>query len=118
MSDREYQGWTNYETWCVNLWISNDEHTQREHQALARECVQDARESDETFTRLQRARLIMADRMKEQFEECVCEHTTSGLFADLLQASLDEVNWGEIAAHCIDESLVAEVEAEEGEDSE
>jgi hypothetical protein len=24
MKDQAYNGWTNYETWCVNLWISND----------------------------------------------------------------------------------------------
>lgn len=24
--DDTYQGWTNYETWAVHLWISNEQH--------------------------------------------------------------------------------------------
>lgn len=25
MSDRKHSGWTNYETWAFNLWLSNEE---------------------------------------------------------------------------------------------
>lgn len=24
--DRTYNGWSTYETWLVNLWITNDQH--------------------------------------------------------------------------------------------
>lgn len=29
MNHNEYNGWTNYETWAVNLWIDNDGGTER-----------------------------------------------------------------------------------------
>jgi hypothetical protein len=34
LTDTEYNGWTNYETWNVALWINNDESLYH----LAREC--------------------------------------------------------------------------------
>jgi len=34
LTDTEYNGWTNYETWNVALWIDNDEGLYN----LAREC--------------------------------------------------------------------------------
>ena len=34
LTDTEYNGWTNYETWNVALWIGNDEGLYN----LAREC--------------------------------------------------------------------------------
>ena len=37
MSDTKYNGWTNYETWAVKLWIDNEQGTQLAWQDAARE---------------------------------------------------------------------------------
>jgi hypothetical protein len=37
MADETYNGWTNYETFCVHLWLSNEEPSWRHWQAVARE---------------------------------------------------------------------------------
>jgi len=32
---KKYNGWTNYETWCVNLWLTNEASTEQEVRMLA-----------------------------------------------------------------------------------
>jgi len=41
-----YNGWTNYETWAVALWIDNDEDSYRERQELARQFERDEDDPD------------------------------------------------------------------------
>jgi hypothetical protein len=45
MSDQEYNGWTNYETWLVNLWMDNDPGSQDYYRETAKE-MYDAAETE------------------------------------------------------------------------
>jgi hypothetical protein len=183
MTDR-YNGWTNYETWCVNLWLSNDEGSSRYWNAAAEdawrkeiemirariwqdqqgyrwqvtgethdyacelgsghcetlpEAVKEVRklcssldekehalrvelasylgghllgldlridvpngrggqaEADGTFSRAERARYDLADRLKGSLENDNPLAEQSNMWSDLLSAALSEVNWSEIA---------------------
>ena len=103
MNRKEYNGWTNYETWCVNLWMSNDQGSDEYYRETAQEIYDDS-ESDKTFTREERATLTLSDRLKDEFEEQQSELTgITGVFADLLGAALSEVNWHEIAEHYVED---------------
>ena len=101
---KEHNGWYNYETWLVKLWIDNEEGSSRYWDETAQEVYDDA-EADGTFTRDERAALDLADRLKDEFEEAQPEVT--GFWADLLNAAMSEVNWHEIAEH-----YIADVEKE------
>ena len=79
-NDRKYNGWTNYETWCVNLWFENDE-------GLYRDLLYLAQEADNVYD--------LSQDIKAMVEEWTPEVT--GLFADLINAALSEVDWQEIA---------------------
>lgn len=98
---KEYNGWTNYETWNVSLWMNNDGYAYWEEES--QECYNNA-EGDDCFTRDERATLDLADRIKEYHDEQMAEITgVTGVFTDLLNAALSSVNWYEIARHFIDD---------------
>ena len=42
MTDTTYNGWHNYETWNVHLWLTNEEATYRYWRALAQLCRREA----------------------------------------------------------------------------
>lgn len=75
-----YNGWSNYETWLVNLWLS--------------EFLQEL-DIDDVST--------LADYIEEYLEENNPIKETSGLYVDLLTSALKEVNYREIAEDILDE---------------
>jgi pyruvoyl-dependent arginine decarboxylase (PvlArgDC) len=89
MSDG-YNGWTNYETWNAALWWG--ENGMSGYWIGEAEEMLEADDSDDVAMQL-------ADRMKsETIDEMP---TVTGMYADLLKAALDEVNWREIAEHYV-----------------
>lgn len=109
-----YNGWTNYETWNVALWMGEDGNYWAE---IAQE-VYDSAEADGTFSRDERAALDLADVLQERHDEMEAELTEGkiGTLIDLLRASLSEVNWHEIAEHYIEDCDKDEEEAEESDE--
>ena len=87
--EKGYNGWTNYETWAVKLWLDNEETSYR----YWLECARHFRESDGDDKDKSAYRL--AKMLKEQIEEG--SPLSSGMYADLLGAALSMVDWREIA---------------------
>jgi hypothetical protein len=97
----EYNGWTNFETWLVNLWMSNDQGSQEYCAEQAQEAWDDA-ETDPGYpglTRTDHATASLSETLKANSEEGAQDWmgTQSGMFADMLNAALSSVNWYEIA---------------------
>jgi hypothetical protein len=93
-----YNGWKNYETWNVALWLDNDQGTQEEMTDLA------YRHRDEPSD--------LAKAIKDFVDE-IQPDLGASMFADLLGAALDEVDYHEIAEH-----YLADLEEEEPAESE
>lgn len=106
-TDKTYNGWTNYETWNVKLWMDNDAGSDQYYRDMAQEVYDDS-EATKTFTRDERATLDLSDRLKSEYEDSAQTMLEEAgrecsVWADLIGAALSEVNWHEIATHFIDE---------------
>ena len=111
MNHKEYNGWYNYETWVVNLWMDNEEGSYRYWGEVAGETYEEA-DADRIFSKAERAKLDLAERLKAEHEDAAPELT--GVFSDLLNAAMSEVNWYEIAEHMIDEYVQDKPQVKEG----
>lgn len=72
MTDNTYNGWTNWETWMVNLWMTNDVGT-----------YEAAREQP------------TASRLRDWWDELATDEL-EGFVADCVNGVLSEVDWQEI----------------------
>src|SRR6266498_3923184 len=103
MSDT-YNGWSNYETWAVKLWMDNDEGSYHYWQETAREVLDDCEDKhpNQFMNKADNDRSQLAERLKDEHdsesEHPVFKAAEGSVYADLLDAALSEVNWHEIAA--------------------
>ena len=110
----EYNGWTNYETWNVALWIDNDQGTYRMVQDWAETAVARIRlgyiNASAYLTSDEQATRIVAEQIKELVEEENPLGNDASMYSDMLSAAISEVDWSEIAKSRIEEGDKEEVE--------
>lgn len=102
-------GWTNYETWNVALWVGKEEGSYsywRERTQAAFDASDGDKES---------AACDLASELKDWVDEN-CPITEASMYCDLLGAALSKVNYHEIAEDWLE--YVEQPEPEEEEDDE
>ena len=82
MTKTDYNGWTNRETWVINLWLG--------------EYFQDVANDGQS---------LMADYIEETVWDMLEEAEVPPMFKDLID--LGVVNWQELAAHYVTDEEVA-----------
>ena len=100
-----YQGWRNYETWAVALWLDNEqtsyEHWREEARRCQREALTDQRVIDGVWTPKEAATFNLADQLREEIE-AERPLTAPTMYTDLLLAAISEVDCQEIAKSILD----------------
>jgi len=106
MSSNKYNGWTNYETWNFNLWITNEES---DH-SVALELAFDSENPYELSKKLEEWAEDMASDALTSYEY------THGFIKDMVNSSVGEVNFYEVAFHLWEERQDAIKEHDEEEE--
>tara|TARA_R100001129_G_scaffold160551_1_gene125155 strand:- start:977 stop:1318 length:342 start_codon:yes stop_codon:yes gene_type:complete len=94
MKDSKYNGWTNHETWNFNLWITNEESDYNHALELA--------EDSENPYELSKKLKLWAEERAEDYkyiEQSTFSLLFSGFIMDMINASIKEVNFYEVAEH-------------------
>lgn len=116
MTDQRYNGWANYETWAVGMYLDGNytgEGTYRAVLELVGEEINAYADEYEGEPELSEAacRTRVADALQRWFDDELYadDRDMPGIVADLLRAAIDEINWRELAEAKLTE--VAEVES-------
>ena len=93
MRNKNYNGWTNWETWNFKLWLDNSEDSYKAVMYIAEELY--GRDNDKND---------LAKELESLANE-LCEETLrfeTGFFADICNSAIKEVNFYEIAEAYLD----------------
>ena len=85
----EYNGWSNYETWLANLWLTNDES----NYALLQEAL--SKDMWRTYEQAEWLEMMLRYELDDEIDE-PC------LWRDLLRAAFGRINWSEIIENNIE----------------
>lgn len=99
MADTKYQGWTNYPTWNVKLWIDNDEGNHIYFGEIAKAVAEETKPKSEHWTIEESRRFRLADMLKAE----IGSPELDGMPGDLVGWALEQVNWHEIAASMLED---------------
>lgn len=99
MKPKDYNGWTNYETWNFKLWLDNDQASYNYWRDNTRQIL-DTAISSEYFTARDNAIKDLAEMLQAHAEEEAPDWGAS-TYADLLNAAISEINFYEIAKSMI-----------------
>jgi hypothetical protein len=95
MNTQKYNGWTNYETWLCNLWFDNFDFEE------VMDIFDDCQDRDDMLIRI-------ADYIEQYVEEvieAVGDKPMNGFVCDMLNASMSEIDYRDIAEHYIDDVI-------------
>jgi len=115
MEKKTYNGWTNWETWCINLHITNDQGWNDQKEQIIEEWWDNqCHEGNNPKKELHDLANTIQEWCEEDFEMLkedmdAPHHKPSSfplIFSDIIQGFLSNVNWFELAENWTEEKEV------------
>ena len=100
MEDR-YNGWRNYETWNLKLWIDNDQGLAEHWQEAAGAAFDDTDDAADADIRKREAAEALAEQLGTDTADGAPE--CAGFYGDVLGAAIGAVDYREIAEALIED---------------
>ena len=100
-----YQGYTNYPTWAVSLWLGNDEGSYSQWDDRAQELANKHGKEDAVYK--------LAEELKDEVMEG--DPLSGSMYSDMLSWATGLVNWNDIAENML-EDIEPEGDEEDSED--
>lgn len=94
MTEEKYNGYNNYETWLVALWIDNDQGYQEDINSMSSDC------SADDINDLSASIKEYVENMPDVSRAI----ESGGMVADLINSTLSDVDWYELAEMYIKEN--------------
>tara|TARA_Y100000310_G_C20458198_1_gene704072 strand:- start:117 stop:548 length:432 start_codon:yes stop_codon:yes gene_type:complete len=119
-----YNGWKNYETWMVKLWLDNEEAGQALQQELLEQAQNDVakalanlneRTHEElkidltSWSKKEEVKVVLVILLKDYITENNPLNETASLYFDLIATAIDRISFRELAAHIIADAELAHV---------
>ena len=103
----KHNGYTNYETWVINLWISNEEASYNYYRDLARNIYNKAWDT-KYLSKYEEACRNLAHELEATYQSNMADileksGAENTVWSDLIGNALSNVNWHEIAGQLLDE---------------
>jgi hypothetical protein len=90
MNDDTYNGWSNYETWVVDLWLTNERGSYEYWRDYVESALRQYNGDIEKTVR------DVAEHLECEFSDSIPE--VYGMWVDLINGALSRVDWHELAA--------------------
>lgn len=115
-----YNGWKNYETWAIALWLDNDYGTYTLMRGSAMQSVEEVLQEAELDYQDVENRKAMVQKASYKLSESISEYIESNnplaseasVYTDLLNAAIHDADLIEIAEHYLEDDLVDEAIAD------
>lgn len=91
-----YNGYTNYETWVVCLWLHNEYNSQKHYEERTEHLL------DYTNGDKMEAKYLLANEIKEEFFSLTPYLSKASVWSDLISHAIEMVNWTEVAESFIE----------------